>query len=177
MTFHNCWQLTYPDNKVHGANMRPIWGRQDPGGPHVGLMNFAIWVVLFINDSIWSLICTIWYLFWLGNVWKWGLFANAVHMAAKKWPKVTDCIYPIMLRNFGAWLLSNIKHRAGYRIDFGACDFGVGPVHLYFASKSLAPGTCGCNRKWVISKLIFRTYTLVISWGKAHRWVTQHWIR
>ena len=24
--------------------MGPIWGRQDPGGPHVGPMNFAIWV-------------------------------------------------------------------------------------------------------------------------------------
>ena len=23
--------------------MGPIWGRQDPGGPHVGPMNFAIW--------------------------------------------------------------------------------------------------------------------------------------
>ena len=32
-----------PDNKVHGANMGPIWGRQDPIGPHVGPMNFAIW--------------------------------------------------------------------------------------------------------------------------------------
>ena len=26
---------TCPDSKVHGANMGPIWGRQDPGGPHV----------------------------------------------------------------------------------------------------------------------------------------------
>ena len=34
----------YPDSKVHGANMYPIWGWQDPGGPHVGPMNFAIWV-------------------------------------------------------------------------------------------------------------------------------------
>ena len=25
--------------------MGPIWGQQDPGGPHVGPMNFAIWVV------------------------------------------------------------------------------------------------------------------------------------
>ena len=25
-----------PDSKVHGANMGPIWGRQGPGGPHVG---------------------------------------------------------------------------------------------------------------------------------------------
>ena len=34
-----------PDSKVHGANMGPIWGRQDPGGPHFGAMNFAIWVL------------------------------------------------------------------------------------------------------------------------------------
>ena len=32
------------DSKVHGANMGPIWGREDPGGPHVGPMNFTIWV-------------------------------------------------------------------------------------------------------------------------------------
>ena len=32
-----------PDSKVHGASMGPIWGRQDPGGPHDGPMNFAIW--------------------------------------------------------------------------------------------------------------------------------------
>ena len=34
-----------PDSKVRGANMGPIWGRQDPGGPHVGATNFAIWVI------------------------------------------------------------------------------------------------------------------------------------
>ena len=33
----------YPDSKIHGANTGPIWGRQDPVGPHVGPMNFAIW--------------------------------------------------------------------------------------------------------------------------------------
>ena len=32
-----------PDSKVRGSNMGPIWGRQDPGGPHVVPMNFAIW--------------------------------------------------------------------------------------------------------------------------------------
>ena len=35
----------HPDSKVHGDNMGPIWGRQDPGGPHVGPMNLAIWAV------------------------------------------------------------------------------------------------------------------------------------
>ena len=34
----------FPDRKVHGANSGPTWGRQDPGGPHVGPMSLAIWV-------------------------------------------------------------------------------------------------------------------------------------
>ena len=38
-----------PDSKVHGANMGPTWGRQDPGGPHVGPMNFAIWGALIFS--------------------------------------------------------------------------------------------------------------------------------
>ena len=42
-------QHAYPDSKAHGASMGPIWGRQDPGGPHVGPKNFAIWVIMFIG--------------------------------------------------------------------------------------------------------------------------------
>ena len=37
--------ISVPDCKVYGANMGPIWGRQDPGGPHVGPINLAIWGV------------------------------------------------------------------------------------------------------------------------------------
>ena len=40
-----------PDSKVHGANMGPIWGRQDPGGPHVGPMNLAIRVLIFHEEE------------------------------------------------------------------------------------------------------------------------------
>ena len=44
---HHCINSSAPNDipysKVHGANMGPIWGRQDPGGPHIGPMNFAIW--------------------------------------------------------------------------------------------------------------------------------------
>ena len=35
--------VSTPNIKVHGAKMGPIWGRQDPGGPRVGPMNFAVW--------------------------------------------------------------------------------------------------------------------------------------
>ena len=40
-----------PGNKVHRVNMGPIWGRQDPGGPHVGHINFAMWDVFHIVYS------------------------------------------------------------------------------------------------------------------------------
>ena len=50
-----------PDSKVHGANMGPILGRQDPGGPHVGSMILAIWDVLpqFKEPGSVPVICSI----------------------------------------------------------------------------------------------------------------------
>ena len=41
-----------PDSMVYGANMGPIWDRQDPGGPHVGPMNFAIWEHLCNHNEV-----------------------------------------------------------------------------------------------------------------------------
>ena len=43
--------ITIPDSKVHGANMGPNWGRQEPGGPRVGPMNFVIWAVYKLTDG------------------------------------------------------------------------------------------------------------------------------
>ena len=51
-TDENCFEsvksrnfyVNITDSMVHKANLRPIWGRQDPGGPHVGPMNITIWV-------------------------------------------------------------------------------------------------------------------------------------
>ena len=47
----------YPDSWVQGANIGLIWCRQDTGGPHVGPMNFAIWVVsecmLWLPNKLW----------------------------------------------------------------------------------------------------------------------------
>ena len=39
-------------SKVHGANMGPIWGRQDPGGPNVGPMNCYLGRPCFAGSSI-----------------------------------------------------------------------------------------------------------------------------
>ena len=37
--------------------MGPIWGRQDPRGPHDGHMNLAIWIYLFVNFTIIPVSC------------------------------------------------------------------------------------------------------------------------
>ena len=41
---------TFPDNKVHGANMEPTWVLSAPSGPHVGPMNLAIGVVYSVFE-------------------------------------------------------------------------------------------------------------------------------
>ena len=50
-------RVSYTDSKVHGANMGPIWGRQDPGGPRVGPMNLANWVGLQVGNMTTLTIC------------------------------------------------------------------------------------------------------------------------
>ena len=52
-------EMHIPDNKVHGTNMWPIWGRQDPGGPHAGPMNFAIWICFSFQE---------WHIFLISNI-------------------------------------------------------------------------------------------------------------
>ena len=48
--------------------MGPIWGRQDPGGPHVGPMNFAIWDVK--QKEVWLNIIT------RGKLYSNGIFVS-----------------------------------------------------------------------------------------------------
>ena len=50
-------KIQTPDSKVHGANTGPIWDRQDPGGSHVGPMNFVIWDVVFWEVVTENVVC------------------------------------------------------------------------------------------------------------------------
>ena len=54
-----------PDSKVYGANMGPMWGRQNPCGHHVGHMNLAIWDALNLSalttqglNAVFSIVAT-----------------------------------------------------------------------------------------------------------------------
>ena len=49
---HNIWRI--PDSKVNGAYMGPTWGRQDPGGSHVGPLNLAIRDVIIRTIIFWN---------------------------------------------------------------------------------------------------------------------------
>ena len=42
-----------PDSKVHGANMGPTWGWQDPCGPYVGPAKIVIWDVSENRVILW----------------------------------------------------------------------------------------------------------------------------
>ena len=68
MTNHGTWEIAgneaCTDSKVQWANMGPIWGGQDPGGPHVGPMKFAIWVWETWTSMIWS--------YWTENITEGG---------------------------------------------------------------------------------------------------------
>ena len=44
--------VQFTHSKVHGANMGPTWGRQDPGGLHVGLMNLWVICIIVAMDSL-----------------------------------------------------------------------------------------------------------------------------
>ena len=57
---HQDYPGNYPNSKVHGANMGLIWGRQDPGGPHVGPMNFAIWIPMRSWWLPWAVLMIAW---------------------------------------------------------------------------------------------------------------------
>ena len=70
----------YPDSKVPGANMGPIWGRQDPGGPHVDHRNVAIWVAMVSTTRNKRVL-----------VFHMGRFNDLCHGRPEKWMQICSC--------------------------------------------------------------------------------------
>ena len=44
--------MQYTASMIHGANMGPTWVLPVPGGPHVGHMKLAIWVVIIQHNNV-----------------------------------------------------------------------------------------------------------------------------
>ena len=59
-----CLRIITQIARFMGANMGSIWGPKDPGGPHIGPMNFAIWELLrHASEPVKS-----WFGYWLIQV-------------------------------------------------------------------------------------------------------------
>ena len=99
----------YHDNKVHGANMGPIWGRQDPGRPHVGTMNFAIWVIMDFGFN-WSQTVFLTYAYFISIAHNPDWQIEGVQ-CSKLYIRESNCCrktllyaWRVILRNYGGWI-------------------------------------------------------------------------
>ena len=106
-------RATYPDSKVHGANMGPTWVLSAPDGPHVGRMILAIrvvntmafdaWVkqgVLSVQDNQYkwqhvNVQCHQWWPFLVFNV----MNDNVLHEACSKTSHTVGCHYYVFQYN------------------------------------------------------------------------------
>ena len=79
-----------PDSKVYGANMGPTWGRQDPGGPHVGP-----WTLLY------GIRLVFFFFFWGG-----GLFWFQ-HQIAPSYP----CLTIVNIMPWMPWIIMSSGHQ------------------------------------------------------------------
>ena len=93
--------------------MGPIWIRQDPGGPHVGPMNFAIWdrleVLLWIRSAPSrrsSPTVAIFYFEPIGTAVRWGSHTMALIQVTSYWPPATFALVRRPIPMF--WYVQNI---------------------------------------------------------------------
>ena len=87
----------YPERKVRGANMGPIWGRQDPGGPHVGPINFAFWVIIQLAVKIDGRI-------WINESHKFTEMGNIITTKQVAFNKSVCISYKLYIVHVGEWL-------------------------------------------------------------------------
>ena len=118
-----CWILrTTPDSKAHGTNMGPAWGRQDPCGPHVDLVNLAILDRIRFSTFLVSCYIVIRHVITRSQeVWK----SRDIHLGLYKLPQIR----PVPLQHFCwcAFYISghhrHLKNPISLLLDFArGCD-------------------------------------------------------
>ena len=91
-----------PDSKVHGAYMGPTWGRQDPGGSHVGPMSLAYLVCYtIVNQPVFTKkiqTCT-----WYFENTTWLLIINSRDHVCGRWKYIQPMKIKSKLTRYGMW--------------------------------------------------------------------------
>ena len=116
--------LSYPDSKVHGANMGPTCGWQDPSGPHAGPMNFAIWLwsQKTTNTAYWAEVDLTHHQGWgfvsiviVQSMLYGVVLCNIIHKCSKSFPCHLHTFYDTFLAMCGneyVWIWHPSAHRA-----------------------------------------------------------------
>ena len=131
------------DSKVHGANMGPIWGRQDPGGPHVGPMNFTIWD--FTDDISKCIILNEMFAFWFK--FHWTLFL-----------RVHEWNYKLSTASGNITNMGNDWHGVPWLPEPMLTNLrNLSDTNVYLVSQShLKPGMKGCSTRTMIYGLLYQ---------------------
>ena len=87
----------YPDKKVRGANMGPIWGPQDPGGSHVGPINCPIWLIIQLAGKIDGRI-------WINESHKFTEMGDIITTKQVKFNNSVCISYKLYIVHVGEWL-------------------------------------------------------------------------
>ena len=81
--------------------MGSIWGRQDRGGPHVGPMNFAIWVNNIVADDLAALAATASAVIRIALVLPGHI--GFITSKVNHWPKILYASHIMQLEKFVYW--------------------------------------------------------------------------
>ena len=183
--------------------MGPIWGRQNPGGPHVGPMNLAFWIVT-THYRVWSLYWIIMkhslYLnFWRLRFWMF-LISSCGCLCPSYWCQVLSrewrCSWSSADRRCSnyIWVINNFINRqcATYIRDLMVClKWGLGcldtslhkKIILYWSSNPILSIIFNWLIWFLIWKLIYRIIKYQRNLQKSYvallsslwLWQTQWW--
>ena len=131
------------ESKVRGTNMGPIWGRQDPGGPQVGPMNFAIWVGLTVTSSSGKQTFSFSV---VANRMNWQIPQCTCHLSHNAPPRTEMCTFLFWMVHY------EIRKRCFWDLwirsiaDIFKCT-DAKRLQLWF--KYCTVGTCMCSTDWI----------------------------
>ena len=116
--------------------MWTIWGRQDPGGPHVGPMNFAIWGVLLLGFSAPLLITSLSIIMTSSN-------GNFLHY----WPCVRRSHWPYLDPPHKGLVMQSLQSLCGFPTSYSTSSWDA-----------MIPMWCHCNVyfMWVVTGMSAR---------------------
>ena len=164
-----------PDSENHGANVGPIWGWQDPGGPHVGPMNSAIWGIVHCTHKIYFALA--------GEIW--AVFCKGIDGT---WPCYNKTTLYLTMLILDAMLCLNMELLTYSRSEWGLSNLPLFTVSILTVLWTKRKHCCHplgfmvsiylTHWSWdKMDTILQKTFSNAISWMKTYGFHLQfHWI-